>query len=73
MLLFTCSQLGSTNKKRNESFNNELQLMAKYKHMLLALVDQHSRETSNGGVQDIISDKGRSIVILLYSHFRLRL
>jgi SpoVK/Ycf46/Vps4 family AAA+-type ATPase len=54
-------------KKSKDSYNNELQLKSAQKEMLLALVDQHeSGESTANTVEDIISDKGRSLVVLLH-------
>lgn len=54
-------------KKSKDSYNNELQLKKAQKDMLLALVDQHeSGESTANSVGDIISDKGRSLVVLLH-------
>ena len=56
-----------SSKKDTEAYDNELQLKQAQKDMLLALVDQHeSGEEGPNIIGDIISEKGRSLVILLH-------
>jgi SpoVK/Ycf46/Vps4 family AAA+-type ATPase len=55
-----------TEKKMRGPFDNELQLKDAQKEMLLALVDEHDSGENPTGFEDIISDKGRSLVILLH-------
>ncbi|GAB1319609.1 Transitional endoplasmic reticulum ATPase 1 [Madurella fahalii] len=55
-------------EKQPDKFNDNLQLDAKYKRLIKALVQSHELNTTERGkqVEDVVQDKGKGLVLLLH-------
>lgn len=65
--LVSAREMTDAEKKVKEPYNKDLQLKKTSKDLLLALVEQHeSGDSNSGAMEDIVPDKGRSLVVLLH-------